>query len=74
MYVGVTLASGLLGVLVAVFGPPDLRPVPLLGLLVLQPTPLGLALYGAITVAVVLGVPLVAVAVISRRRETGRAE
>ena len=70
MYVAITLLSGLFGVLVAVFGPANLRPVRLLGVVVVQPTPLGLAVYGAVTVAVVLGVPLVAVAVLSRRRKT----
>ena len=74
MYVIITLLSGLLGVLVAVFGPADLRPVSLLGIVVLQPSPLGLALYGGVTVAVVLGVPLVAVATLSRYRETDRQE
>ena len=67
MYVGVTALSAFLGVLVAVFGPAALEPVRILGLVVVQPTPLGLALYGGVTVAVILGVPLVAVAALSRR-------
>lgn len=71
MYVAITLLSGFLGVLVAVFGPADLQPVRLFGLVTLQPTPLGLAIYGAVTVAVVLGVPLVAVVALSRRRNVG---
>lgn len=66
MYVLITLLTGLLGVLVSVFGPPDLRAVHLLGIVTLRPTPFGLALYGAATVALVLGVPLVAIAVLSR--------
>lgn len=74
MYVSVTAFSALLGVLVAVFGPQDLRPVELLGLVTLQPSPLGLAIYGAVTVAVVLGVPLVAVAILSRRADLDRAD
>ena len=74
MYVAITLLSGFLGVLVAVFGPANLRPVRLLGVVVLEPTPLGLALYGAITVGVVLGVPLVGVSILSRFRETDRPE
>lgn len=72
MYVAITVFSGLLGVLVAVFGPAALRPVSLLGIVVLQPSPFGLALYGAVTVAVVLGVPLVVIAVLSHRREATR--
>lgn len=69
MYVAITVVAGLLGALVAIFGPADLRPVELLGLVTLRPSPLGLAIYGAVTVAVVLGVPLVAVAVLSRRAD-----
>lgn len=72
MYVGITALSGLLGVLVAVFGPANLQPVRLLGVVNVQPTPLGLAAYGAVTVAVVLGVPLVVVAVVSRWRDGDR--
>ena len=72
MYVGIVAMTGLLGTLVAVFGPENLRPVSLLGLVELSPTPLGLALYGMVTVGVVLGVLLAAVAVVSDRLETER--
>lgn len=40
-----------------------------LGLVPFEPTPVGLALYGALTMATVLGVPLVLVVLISRRND-----
>jgi hypothetical protein len=39
----------------------------------LPPTPLGFAVYGAVTVAVVLGVPLAGVVYVSRRIDDGDA-
>lgn len=66
--------AGVAGVVLATAGPDDLTSVRLLGLVELQPTPLGLAVYGAVTVALVLGVPLALVVYVSRRVDAdGRA-
>lgn len=67
MFVGVVTLVGFMGVLVAVFGPPTLRSVRLLGVVELPPTPAGLALYGAGTIATLLGGFLLAVSFVSRR-------
>lgn len=66
---GVLVAlSGLLGVLFAVVvSNPD--PPRLLFVVALPPTPVGFAVYGAVTVALVLGVPLAGVVYVSRRIE-----
>jgi hypothetical protein len=45
----------------------DPEPPALLFLVPLPPTPVGFAVYGGVTVALVLGVPLVAVIAVSRR-------
>ena len=62
LLVGVGLVGG---VLVGVFVREATAPR-LFGLVVLPPTPVGFAVYGAVTVAAVLGVPLVLVAYVSR--------
>lgn len=59
-----TLAGYLTGSLVD-----DLRAPALLFLVELPPTPLGMALYGGVTVALVLGVPLALIVYISRDAE-----
>lgn len=74
LYVGIVAFSGLIGFLLGTLGPQlfqsgetaGLRSVLLLGVIPIQPTPLGLALYGAVTIAVVLGVPLGLVIFVSR--------
>lgn len=58
--------TGVAGVVLGTVGPDDLTSVHLLGLIELQPTPLGLAVYGSVTVALILGVPLVLVVYVSR--------
>lgn len=63
LLVGVGLVGG---VLVGVFVREATAPR-LFGLLALPPTPVGFAVYGAATVAAVLGVPLALVAYVSRR-------
>lgn len=62
--------TGVVGAALGAFGPDDLTPVRLLGLVELQPTPLGLAVYGVVTVGLALGVPLALVAYVSRRADS----
>jgi hypothetical protein len=65
LYVGLVAFSGLIGVL---FSQVVSNPTPprLLFLFPLPPTALGFAVYGAVSVAMVLGVPLAGVIVVSR--------
>lgn len=73
VYVGAVAIAGLLGALLGAVGPADLEPR-LFGLLALPPTPLGTATYGAVTVLVVMGALLLAVAYVSRRLEVAPPE
>lgn len=61
--------SGLLGVLFSVVVT-DPEPPRLLFVLPLPPTPVGFAVYGAVSIALVLGVPLAGVVYVSRRIES----
>lgn len=74
LYVVLVAITGVVGAVLGAVGPDDLTPVTLLGLVELQPTPLGLAIYGVVTVALALGVPLVLVAYVSRRFDAEQAE
>ncbi|MFC4549431.1 MULTISPECIES: DUF7520 family protein [Halorussus] len=65
--------AGAAGVALGVAGPDDLTSVPLLGFIELQPTPLGLAVYGMVTVGLILGVPLALVAFVSQRADAADA-
>lgn len=64
-YVAFVAFGGVLGFGVGVLLGGDLEATGLLG--VVPPTPLGLALYGAVGMAVVFGVPLALVAYVSAR-------
>jgi len=64
-YLAIVALTGAIGAVLGAFGPEDLTPVKLLGLVELQPTPLGLAVYGVVTVGIALGIPLVLVVVVS---------
>lgn len=68
--VGIT---GVVGAILGAFGPDDLTPVALFGVIDIQPTPLGLAVYGATTIGLILGVLLGLVAYVSRRVDADRA-
>lgn len=74
LYGLVVAITGVVGAVLGAFGPDDLTAVNLLGLVELPPTPLGLALYGVVTVGLSLGVPLVLVAYVSRRVDAEQAE
>nr|WP_276282170.1 cox cluster protein [Halorussus sp. DT72] len=64
--------TGVVGAVLGVAGPDDLTAVKLLGLVELQPTPLGLAVYGMVTVGLALGVPLALVVLVSKRADAER--
>lgn len=61
--------SGLLGVLFSLVVA-DPEPPRLLFLLALPPTPVGFAVYGAVSIGFVLGLPLAGVVYVSRRIES----
>ena len=66
IYVGLVILAGVLGAILGTIGQ-DLRPAPLFGVIELAPTPLGLALYGSVTVGTVLGLLLGLVMYVSGR-------
>ncbi|WP_435179474.1 DUF7520 family protein [Halorussus sp. AFM4] len=72
-YLLIVAITGAVGAVLGTAGPGDLTAVELLGLVELQPTPLGLAVYGMVTVGLALGVPLALVVVVSRRAGAERA-
>jgi hypothetical protein len=65
LYAVVVVLSAVGGVLIGTFVP-DLRAPSLFFLVSLPPTPAGLAVFGAVTVGVGLGIPLALVVVASR--------
>ncbi|WP_227355161.1 DUF7520 family protein [Haladaptatus salinisoli] len=67
LYVFLVSFAGVVGVLLGTFGPDDLRPVSLLGLVELQPTPVGLAIFGMVTIGLFLGVLLSLVVLVAER-------
>ena len=72
LYAGLVTLSGLLGVLFSLVVA-DPQPPRLLFLVPLPPTAVGFALYGAVTIALVLGVPLAGVVYVSRRIDSVEA-
>jgi nucleoside permease NupC len=73
-YALVVAITGVVGAVLGAVGPEDLTAVRLLGVVELQPTPLGLAIYGVVTAGLALGVPLLLVAYVSRRVDAEQAE
>ncbi|GAA0252595.1 cox cluster protein [Haladaptatus pallidirubidus] len=67
LYVLIVSFAGFVGVLLGLYGPEDLRPVELFGLIELQPTPIGLAIFGMATIGLFLGVLLFLVMFVSER-------
>ncbi|SFR46943.1 DUF7520 family protein [Halogeometricum limi] len=65
LYATLVLVSGVAGLLVGVFVD-GLRAPRFLFLVPFPPTPLGFAAYGALTIALVLGIPLSLVVYVSR--------
>lgn len=66
VYVAVVVIAGVMGYVLGSARPQGLDPE-LFGLIQLPPTPLGVALYGMITVGIVLGVVLRLVVFVSQR-------
>lgn len=66
IYLVIVVLAGAMGFLIGVIAPQDLDPR-LFGVLALPRGPLGMAVYGAVTVAAVLGVVLAAVKLVSDR-------
>jgi hypothetical protein len=66
LYVIVVAIATFTGFVLGVIGPRDLDPQ-LFGFIAMPPTPLGMAAYGGITLATVLGVMLAAVMYVSGR-------
>lgn len=66
LYAIVVAIATFTGFVLGVIGPRDLDPV-LFGFIDMPPTPLGMAAYGGITLATVLGVLLVGVMYVSNR-------
>lgn len=67
LYVIVVAVAGLMGGVIGSIGLRDLEAVSFLGVVTFQPTPLGLALYGMLTIGTLLGVLLLLVVGVSRR-------
>lgn len=61
LYVILVLIAGLMGVVLSVILAEDLETVALYGFIEMPPTTVGMALYGAVTIGTVLGVPLLAI-------------
>jgi hypothetical protein len=66
LYVVVVAIAGFTGLVLGYIGPRDLDPQ-LFGFVAMPPTPLGMAAYGAITLAVVLGAVIALVVFVSER-------
>ena len=66
LYAGLVAVAGAAGFLIGTTIP-NLRAPEFLLLVRFPPTPLGLAIYGALTIAVVLGIPLLIVILLSQR-------
>lgn len=71
IYVGLVALAGLMGYILGIIID-DLQQVALFGLIPIPPTPAGLALYGAVTIATVLGVLLLLVRYVAPDSEAGR--
>ena len=67
LYLAVVAVAGVTGYLLGAIGPEGMRPVSVFGVFSLAPTPMGLALYGVVTLGVGLGIALALVAYVSDR-------
>lgn len=66
IYVVVVLLTAFIGFVIGVIGPQGLDPE-LFGVVQLPPTPLGMAVYGGVTIGLLLGVLLLLVVYVSAR-------
>lgn len=67
LYVFIVTFAGVVGVLLGAFGPDGMRPVHLFGVIEVQPTPLGLATYGIVTIGLFFGVLLSLIVFVANR-------
>ncbi|SIQ93667.1 hypothetical protein SAMN05421858_0870 [Haladaptatus litoreus] len=67
LYALIVSFAGFVGVLLGLYGPEDMRPVSLLGLIEIQPTAIGLAIFGMTTIGLFLGILLFLVMFVSER-------
>lgn len=67
LYVLIVSFAGVVGVLLGAFGPEGMRQVELFGVIELQPTPVGLAIFGMVTIGLFLGILLSLVVFVSER-------
>jgi len=73
VYAALVAVTGVFGYIIGLARPADLDPR-LLGVIPLPPTPAGVALYGMLTVALVLGVLLAGVNYVSKRYDTAAVD
>lgn len=66
LYLGIVVLTGLLGFVLGSIAPQGLDPE-LFGVIQLPPTPTGMAVYGAVTIGLLLGVLLLGVIYVSER-------
>ncbi|MFU1780855.1 cox cluster protein [Haloarcula japonica] len=66
LYVGIVVLAGVMGFVLGSIRPEDLEPE-LFGVIALPPTPFGVAIYGFVTIGIVLGVLLGLVVYVSDR-------
>ncbi len=67
LYVLIVSFAGVVGILLGAFGPDGMRPVHLFGVIELQPTPVGLALFGVVTIGLFFGILLSLVMFVAER-------
>ncbi|MDQ2072569.1 cox cluster protein [Haloarcula sp. H-GB4] len=66
LYVAIVVLAGVMGFVLGSIRPEDLEPE-LFGVIALPPTPFGVAIYGFVTIGIVLGVLLGLVVYVSER-------
>jgi ABC-type transport system involved in cytochrome c biogenesis permease subunit len=69
VYLAIVAVAGVMGFVIGTIRPENLDPK-FLAVVDLPPTPLGMALYGVLTIAFVLGVPLLLVRYVADRYDT----
>jgi len=73
IYVAIVLLTAFVGFIIGSIAPRDLDPM-LFGVIQLPPTPVGTAVYGALTIGVLLGVLLLGVVYVSERYDDAKPQ
>lgn len=73
VYVAIVLLTAVIGFILGTISPQGLDPE-LFGVIQLPPTPLGTAVYGAVTIGLLLGVLLLGVVYVSNRYDDAEPE